>query len=447
MWQRSSSAATSLVLIVIVALGLRVAFLWNYASHNPKQALATLPFLFESGNIATSLAAGHGFASPFRVDTGPTAWTTPVFPLILAAIFRVFGTYTFAAFLAASLVNTLATALACIPIFYAGKKIGGLAIGAGAAWLWAMFPNAIEIPSTSMWDASIAALLGATILWATIALAEPTGLQARGLGATSGARVFKKDGEGLPWNWIGYALLWGFATMTTATLVGLLPFLAGWIAYRRWKRGLPWLAKPALVVALAALCCAPWTVRNYEAFHAFVPMRSILGLQLWVGNNPQAKAIWLGTQHPIHDSAERAKYVEIGEIAYMRQKERDAIRYIVTHPARETHLIWWRFLEFWSGGTPTPISDLFRSRSAWFDFVLLFNLLTAIGALAGMFFLMQRGSVYWFPLAVFPIVFPWAYYLTVVMPRYSLPIDSAVMLLTAIAIGEGIIRRRSAGHW
>jgi hypothetical protein len=438
MRRRLRAAATSLVLIVIVALGLRVAFLWNYASHNPHQALGTIPFLFESGNIAISLAAGHGFSSPFRVDTGPTAWTTPVYPLILAAIFRVFGTYTFAAFVAACSVNILASTLACIPIFYAGKRIGGIAVGAGAAWLWAVFPNAIEIPSTSMWDASIAALLAATILWATMALgapAKPAELSARGSKIASQQGANSKESEEFPRSWVAYGLLWGFAVMTTATLVGLLPFLVGWIGYRRWKRGLPWLAKPALAVGVMALCCVPWTVRNYAVLHAFVPMRSILGLQLWVGNNPQAKAIWLGTQHPIHDSTERAQYVAMGEIAYMRQKEHDALRYMATHPVREARLAWRRFLEFWSGGSPTPMRDLLRSPSAWFDFVLLFNLLTAGGALAGIILLICRGSAYWLPLAAFPVVFPWAYYLTVVMPRYSLPIDPAVMLLTAVPIG------------
>lgn len=442
---RLRAAATSVVVIIIVALGLRVAFLWDYASHNPRQALATIPFLFESGNIATSLASGHGFSSPFRVDTGPTAWTTPVYPLILAAVFRVFGTYTYAAFLAACALNILATVLACIPIFYAGKRIGGPAIGAGAAWLWAIFPNAIQIPSTSMWDASIAALLAAAILWATIALAQPPTSRDASLNTAPGARA-RKNHLTLPWDWIGYGLLWGLAVMTTATLIGLLPFLLGWIAYGRQKLGVPWLKNSALAAAIVVLCCIPWTVRNYEVFHAFVPMRSILGLQLWVGNNPQAKAIWLGTQHPIHDSAERAKYLEMGEIAYMQQKESDALSYMITHPARESHLIWRRFLEFWSGGTPTPIGDLFRSRSAWFDFVLLFNLLVAIGALAGILVLMRRRSAFWFPLAVFPVVFPWAYYLTVVMPRYSLPIDSAAMLLTAVALERAVtVGHRSRG--
>lgn len=408
------SVATSLTLILAVALGVRLAFLWTYQRNNPRQALSTIPFLFESGNIAHSVATGHGFGSPFHVDTGPTAWMPPVYPMILAGLFRVFGEYTFATFVAAALANIFATTLACVPIYYAARRILGVGIGAGAAWLWAIFPNAFQIPIESMWDASIAALLVATILWATLELADSPRIA----------------------GWIGYGLLWGLALMTSATLASLLPLLLGWLFYRRHKQGRPWLAKPSLAAAVAALCCVPWTVRNYEVFHSFVPLRSILGLQLWVGNNPDAQDRWLGTQHPIHDADERAKYVNMGEIAYMQEKRDNAIHYMLTHPAREAHLIWHRFLAVWSGGTPNPVGDFFRARSAWFRFVLLSNILVAVGTLVGVIALIRRRSEYWFPLAVFPLVFPWAYYLTVVQPRYRLPIDPVLMLLTAIAIDE-----------
>jgi 4-amino-4-deoxy-L-arabinose transferase-like glycosyltransferase len=420
---RLQSAITSPALIVIVALAVRLAFFWSYQHNNPRQALSTIPFLFESGNVAHSIATGHGFSSPFHVDTGPTAWMTPVYPYLLAGIFRVFGEYTFQSFAAAALVNILATAFACVPIFYAGKRVGGAGIGATAAWLWAVFPNAFQLPTESMWDASIAALLVATIVRATLELAESQP----------------------PAVWIGYGLLWGLTLMTSATLASLLPLLLGWLAYRRHKLGIPWLTMPLLAGAVAALCCVPWTVRNYEVFHSFVPLRSILGLQLWVGNNPEAQDRWLGTHHPIHDADERAKYVDMGEIDYMQEKKDDAIDYMLSHPAREAHLIGHRFLAMWSGGTPNPVRDFLRARSWWFRFVLLFNIFVAIGTLWGLVALIRRRSEYWLPLAVFPVVFPWAYYLTIVQPRYRLPIDPVLMLLTAIAIGEiaRIARRQS----
>lgn len=405
-------AIRSPVVIAVVALALRLGFAWDYQQQFSRQALRIIPFLFESGNIAHSIATGNGFSSPFRVDTGPTAWTTPVYPLMLGGIMRLFGTYTFASYVAAVLLNILFSTLVCFPLFFAAKRIGGLRLAAAATWLWAVFPNAILLTYESLWETSLSALLGATILWATLRVME---LRRRP-------------------PWVAYGLLWGVALMTNAVLLSLLPFLLGWMVWqarRLAKRPNP----PALLtIATIVVCCIPWTVRNYVVFHSFVPLRSILGLQLWVGNNPTAKVIWLGEQHPIHDSAERKHYVEVGEIAYMREKERAAIRYMLTHPSHEIELIAGRFISFWSGGSPSPIRDFLKSRSAWFRFVLSFNLAAALGSLAGLIRLGRARSFYLIPVTVFPLVLPWAYYLTLALPRYRHPIDPVLMLLAAVAV-------------
>ena len=406
------AATTSLSLILFVALVLRVSFLWQYQHDHPRQAVSVVPFLFESGNIAHSLATGQGFASPFRVNTGPTAWMPPVYPLLLAAIFRIFGPYTFSSFLAAALFNIFCATFTCIPIFFAGKRIAGLSAAAVAAWLWAIFPNAILIPVESMWDASLSALLVAAILWATIAVAE-----------SQRAR-----------DWAAYRFLWGFTLLTNATLMVLLPLLLAWLAYRAHKQNRKWFGSLALSLGIVILCCMPWTIRNYKIFHTFVPLRSGLGLQLWLGNDDNTQDIFRAERHPIYDATERARYVQMGEVAYMHEKQTAAVHYMLSHPARETHLVTRRIISFWSGGTPTPLKDFLNADATWFRFVLLFNLLAALGALLGIIFLIRRRSPFWLPVAIFPLVFPWAYYLTLVLPRYRLPIDPVVLLLTAVAL-------------
>lgn len=411
--------ALSVTLIFLVAFGLRVAFTWNYVDEHSRQALSVIPFMFESADISVSLVQGHGFASPFRVPTGPTAWMTPVYPVLLAGVFRVFGTYTFYSYLAAAGLNILFASLTCIPIFFAGKRIAGAGLGAAAAWLWAIFPNAILLTFESMWDACLAALLAATILWATLAITE-----------SSRAR-----------DWAAYGLLWGFTLMTTPTLASVLPFLLLWLAYRARKNRQSWIALPTIALAIALLCCVPWTIRNYSVFHRFVPLRSVFGLQLWLGNNAQANPPWLGTLHPINDAAERAQYVEMGEMDYMRVKKREAISYIESHPRRELQLFGERFVSIWTGGTSDPLRDFEGNDSMWFRYVLLFNIVAAFGALLGTVLLAFRRSMYAFPLAVFPVIFPCAYYATLALPRYRLPIDPIVLLLTAIAFA-GICRPR-----
>jgi len=409
---RLRSATTSLPLIIVVALVLRLAFAWDYQAHTPHRALRAIPFLFESGNIAYSLASGHGFASPLRVDTGPTAWMTPLYPLLLSGIMRVFGIYTFQSWVAAVLMNICFSTLACIPVYYTGKRIGGTGLAAGAAWLWAAFPNAILLSFQSLWDTSLSALLAAAAVWATLKLA----------------------GSARERDWSAYGFLWGVILMANAAVLSLFPPLLGWAVYRNRKTGLPTLRNAWLTCGAIVLCCVPWTIRNYLVFHTIVPLRSTLGLQLWVGNNPKARVIWLGEQHPINDTSERSQYTQMGEIAYMAQKRKDAVRYILTHPRHEAELIGGRFVMLWAGGTPHPIDDFIRIHSTWFRYVLVFNLCAASGALCGIVFLFRNRSIYAFPLAVGPLLFPFAYYLTLALPRYRHPIDPTLMLLTAVAV-------------
>jgi hypothetical protein len=395
--------------ILAVALALRLGFAWNYESHVPRRALSVIPFLFESGNIAHALATGAGFSSPFRIPTGPTAWMTPLYPLFLSAIMRIFGAYTFASWVTAALCNIGFSTAVCLPIYAAGRRIGGAALGLTGAWLWAIFPNAILLSFESLWDTSLSALLGATVLWATLRVSDARRSSA--------------------WAWYGF--LWGVVLMTNAALLSLMPFLLAWLAWRARPRA---FARPALAAAVALLCCVPWTIRNYAVFHTFVPLRSVLGLQLWVGNNPRAKVVWLGEQHPINDTAERNQYIALGETAYMREKLDAAADYIVHHPGREASLIAGRFVSIWAGGTPAPLTDFFRNRSLWFRYVLLFNLAAALGTAAGIFLLYRARNPYTFPLAVFPLVFPWAYYLTLALPRYRHPIDPVLVLLLAVSL-------------
>jgi 4-amino-4-deoxy-L-arabinose transferase-like glycosyltransferase len=413
---------TSLPLIVLAALAIRAAFVWDYQAHTPHRGLAAIPFLFESGNIAYSLARGHGFGSPLRIDTGPTAWMTPLYPLLLSGIMRVFGIYTFQSWVAAVSINVGLSCLVCIPLYYAGKRIGGVGVGAGAAWLWAVFPNAIQLSFQSLWDTSLSALLGATALWATLRLAESTR---------------RRD-------WIAYGVLWGVILMANAAVLSMFPFLLAWAVYRAWKSGNPWLPNAALAVAAVVLCCLPWTIRNYLTFQSLVPLRSTLGLQLWVGNNPKARPVWLGENHPINDASERQQYIEQGEIAYMESKRRDAVSYMVTHPGHEAQLMAGRFVMFWSGGSLNPLSDLVKNPSNWFRFVLLFNLVVAAGTLAGIVILTERRSLFALPLAVGPVVFPFAYYLTLALPRYRHPIDPTLILLTVVAVAALSRKRRAA---
>ena len=196
-----------------------------------------------------------------------------------------------------------------------------------------------------------------------------------------------------------------------------------------------------MAAGIIVLCCAPWTIRNYEVFHRFVPLRSVLGLQLWLGNNDAYRTYFPGYLHPIDDTAERNEYMRMGEISYMRAKQSEALRWMIAHPARVARLSVRRFVGIWTGSL-TPVKDFEANHTFLVRFLFLSNILAGIGALAGIVILWVRRNRYAFPAAVLPIIFPFAFYLTQALLRYRHPIDPIVMLLTAVAWVELIHLRK-----
>ncbi|MFZ0521312.1 MAG: hypothetical protein WAL95_09830 [Candidatus Acidiferrales bacterium] len=435
MKRRFYKIATWLPLIVIVALGLRLGFAWDQERKIPRDLVGLVPFLNETGNIAFSIALGQGFGSPYWQDTGPTAWLTPVYPYMVAGAYHLFGIHTPRAFYAMVLLNILCSVATCIPIFYIGRRVGGLGVASLAAWLWAVFPNAWIIPFEWIWDTSLSALLMATILWAMLRLTDgdvghpdSPDPDCAGSNAT-GLRSWRR--------WCGYGLLWGFALMTNPSLGLMLPFLIGWLVYRSRPDGRPrgrlrW-GGPALAVAITILCCVPWTVRNYLVFHRFIPLRSNFAFELWLGNNenfdPQSQIV--PPANP--ERAEIHNYIHMGETAFMQDKWKQAIRFIRSHPRLEVILFARRFVATWTG-MENPVEGFRDSDSLMARVALVSNFLAGIGALCGIVVLFLRRSPYAFLLAAFPIAFPIVYYLTHASLRYRHPIDPVVMLLTAVAI-------------
>ena len=417
MRERLYKAFTSLLLICTVALGSRLVFAWDQERKIPPAALAAAPFAQETGSIAYSLATGKGFSNPFRKETGPTAWLTPVYPLIVAGAFKVFGPFTVSAFFALVLLNSLFSMAVCLPLYYVGKRVAGIAAGSAAAWLWALFPAAIMVPFEWIWDTSLSALLAALLLWATLRL--PDSKSSR--------------------DWCAYGLLWGFTLMTNPALGSLLPFLLGWAAYRASKQGSVRLREPALALGLAVLSCAPWTIRNYLVFHRFIPLRSNFALELYIGNNENYADIHPRFPGPITKERELFRYFRMGEIPFMDEELRKATLFIVVHPRAELILFAERFVAFWTG-LPRPIQSFISTDSWLVRSLMLCATLSGLGALAGIVVLFRQHSRYAFPLATYPVVFPFLYYVTHTSLRYRHPVDPVLLLLTVIAVSTFALR-------
>jgi len=347
----------------------------------------------ETLGIAKSLVTGAGFASPFSLPTGPTAFLTPVYPITIAGIERVFGLATPASAWAILLMQCAFSALTCVPIYLLAAQIFDLKIATRAAWIWAFFPYAVIFPTNIIWESSLSALL-----------------------LTLGLLFFvhaRNSASRAPWILLGAC--WGFACLVNAALLLLLPALLIFDTNRNrelWSRA-------ALCMATLLICLFPWSVRNYLTFHKFFPLRDNFALELWVGNHEGATIHPSSQIHPAFNTAEVQRYQQLGEIGYMAEKRAIALHFINAHPLvflKNTAL---RFLAFW----------LINWRSLW----LLVPLLAIVG-LVGLRVLLVHSHpfawIFWIPLAIYPL----PYYITHPDLKYQHPIQPLLAILCAYAL-------------
>ena len=77
-----------------VALILRLLYITFAHTYRIRLFQDHFQFGWEVGRIARAVATGYGYSDPFTGHTGPTAWCPPLFTLLLAGVFKVFGVYT-----------------------------------------------------------------------------------------------------------------------------------------------------------------------------------------------------------------------------------------------------------------------------------------------------------------------------------------------------------------
>jgi hypothetical protein len=404
-------ALTSVWFIAAAAFAARLAFLDHQQSVIPHQVLATVPFEQEAGNTAFALSQGQGFSNLFRQNTGPTAWLAPAYPSLLSLIFRVFGAFTFSSFIAAASLNALFSAATTFPLFYLSQKISGRSAAIAVAWLWVFLPAGILMPSEWIWDTSLSVLLVATILWLTFRISESPKLSL----------------------WFSYALLWAVTLLTNPAIGVALPFLFLWATYRARARVRLSAKIPALTFALIVLCCLPWTIRNYTAFHRVIPIRSSLPLEFWIGNNDLFDPHAVGGIQRITRYEEIHRYAQLGENAYLAEKSQLASAFIRRNPILVLRLTAKRIIATWIG-TEHPFTDFLGTNSPLVRTVFVCNFILTLGTLFGIWFLSQVKNPYTFPVTVFPALYPIIFYFTHTSLRYRHPIDPILLLLTVLAV-------------
>jgi hypothetical protein len=385
--------------VLAVALLARLAALRNAIQDHPHDWLYSRGI--EMGLLANSLLHGQGYSSPFGGSTGPTAFIAPGYPTLIAGIFLVFGTYSFASAIAIMAMQVFVSLLTIWLMMWIARKVLDDATAKLAGGFWAISLPLIFIP-TIFWETSISVCaLVAMIALALVCQRTPT------------TRLWLVLGAGC-----------GVVALINPALLPTLLAVLGWVAYETRKA-----ARLAPLVGLLALLLvfAVWPIRNAYRFNAFIPLRSTVGFELWMGNRPRATGYLDESLFPMYNKQELASYIAKGEVAYTQGKSEQAKEYIRANPGVFVRMSLRRFFRFWTGTGNSPGSVFYE----------IHGVLTSVFGVVGLTFLYRRRMRSFAALMTLPLLlFPLPYYITHAEFRYRLVIDPILTILAAYAITQ-----------
>jgi len=400
----------SIFFIVLVAFVLRLAVITIGHTYRITPRRDHFQFGWEMGRIARSIANGQGFSSPTDLPTGPSAWAPPVYPYILAGIFKLFGIYSNLSGWVILAFNSIFGALTCLTLYRIAEKSYGIAVARATAWTWALFPYAIYWPVRVVWEMSLSAFLLSLALLMTLRMA---------------------DAPPRPRMWIAFGLLWGLLALTNTAVLSLLPFC---LLYLFWR--LPRVPRQfvgfAMCILAAGLAVSPWLVRNYLVFGKFVFVRDNLPLEMHMANNDQSTGLWTRSEHPGNDPEAMRRFQQLGEIRFMQEKQQQLNDFIREHPGQFFRFTLARVLYFWIG---PPQADIVAGYDLMFARHLMF-ILPAVFAFAGLWLTLRKRLRGGFLLACCLLFYPLPYYLVNPFPRYKHAIEPEMILLAVFFFWE-----------
>jgi 4-amino-4-deoxy-L-arabinose transferase-like glycosyltransferase len=397
--------------MVLIALVLRIGYMVIAHTYRFKTADDNFGFGFEMGRIGRSLALGQGFGNPFHGITGPTAWEPPLYPFLIAIVFKLFGIYTKTSAVFLLTFNSLCSALTCIPIFLIAKRCFDERVAVWSAWAWALLPPIIFWTTRYVWETSVATLLLALIVWLALTFETRHGV--------------------VPW--FAFGALWGIAALTNTALLSFLPACGVWVWYRRAKKGRRSLLGLLIAGLIFIACVTPWIARNYQVFGQFIFIRSNLGAELRLGNGPGADGTWMDYLHPTKNAEQLDLYKQMGEMAYVAKRKSEAVAFIREDSSRFVILCFKRFEYFWAG--------LPRGTFAQTMLANLFYFLSSALAILGLVRALRKRLLGAWLLFWLLVLYPLPYYMTFVLPRYRHPIEPELLILIMFGIFEGLPSR------
>lgn len=331
LWQERGAAAAlrslrfahAVVALTALALLARVVVVLTSLGYVPHTDAA------DYDRIAAALAQHGSFPSSVLAPAGgPTALRPPLFPLALAAVYKLVGVGSAATrWEAGRLFEAVLGAVTVTLVCLIAQRLWGRRAAVVSGALGVFYPPLILVGSSLMTESLFIPLVLGAVLCALLAR-DSAGPQRR-------------------WWELSCGLLVGLETLTRANgIVLLIP-----VALLVWRRPrLRWraLRGPAAVLAATAATLVPWTVRNLAEFHRLVPVSTEAGYALAGTYNAYAQArtdypaLWLPPVPQVKRAL--AEDPKLNEAALSDRVGRDGLSYAEAHPGDVGKVIYWNAL-------------------------------------------------------------------------------------------------------
>ncbi len=418
-------------MILLIALAARVAYIehTSYKAVNDAGTYNRLASMIaRTGDYDTGSAPGSGAGG----SRGPTAYFPPGFPYFLALVDIIDG-HQAGGKGAVSGERISQATLGTVAVGLIGlvslEALGGAEALAALA-LAAIYPVLVELSGTLVAEnLLIVLMLGA--IWTS-------------LRALRSAR---------PYGWICVTgVLTGLATLThqNAILLVIPLGFAAWSSARprptRTRAGLRTLAAPTIFILITGLTIAPWTIRNADQMHHFVPVSDETGMTLEGTYNPESAAFasvpykWRYYFQIPQDAGLRRRAGRYDEVAFEDELESRALHYIGAHPLAPLSVAWHNTLRMFElegsfAWQASALSVGLHPKVARTGVVAFW--LVCLLALAGAFTAAARAAPRW--LWTIPVLFALSVVIiNVETPRFREPIDPFLLMLAGCAVASAL---------
>jgi len=330
----------------------------------------------------------------------PTVFITPLYPLFLASIFKIFG-YGMLGFQAVRIVQAVLSSITVLLIFLTARKLFNDKIGLVAAFLVSFYlPNIVTV-GYMLTETLFTTLLCLLIYLSIIFVEVPSKIKFFILGA-----------------------IWGIAVLCRPT-VALFPILMFIYILIHNKYKIITVIKFGVIMGLSfSMILAPWWIRNYQDYKQFIPLAASSG-------NPMLQ----GTYLEYKQTPQTISYYKLGKNAFETDKsEVNLAKKRITNGFGED---FWGYLRWYTIGKTYFLWMTIFYWKQYFGItpyqVYLFHCIILLGFIGGIIALYRKFATYFLPISVI-VYFNIVHCITMAFDRYAFPLLPILSIFSAYLI-------------